>query len=123
MARRRVAYRKQNQNKFAMVLVTLVLLMLIVVVNIRKSELKEKQAAYIARQEELQRKIEDEEARAEEIEEYEKYTQTQKYIEDMAKEKLGLVYEDEIVFKTEGECAVRKRAAFFVWQSGLCLLL
>ena len=84
MARRRVAYRKQNQNKFAMVLVTLVLLMLIVVVNIRKSELKEKQAAYIARQEELQRKIEDEEARAEEIEEYEKYTQTQKYIEDMA---------------------------------------
>ena len=103
MARRRVTYRKQNQNKFAMVLVTLVLLMLIVVVNIRKSELKEKQAAYIARQEELQRKIEDEEARAEEIEEYEKYTQTQKYIEDMAKEKLGLVYEDEIVFKTEGE--------------------
>ena len=103
MARRRVAYRKQNQNKFAMVLVTLVLLMLIVVVNIIKSELKEKQAAYIARQEELQRKIEDEEARAEEIEEYEKYTQTQKYIEDMAKEKLGLVYEDEIVFKTEGE--------------------
>ena len=103
MARRRVAYRKQNQNKFAMVLVTLVLLMLIVVVNIRKSELKEKQAAYIARQEELQRKIEDEEARAEEIEEYEKYAQTQKYIEDMAKEKLGLVYEDEIVFKTEGE--------------------
>ena len=103
MARRRVAYRKQNQNKFAMVLVTLVLLMLIVVVNIRKSELKEKQAAYIARQEELQRKIEDEEARAEEIEEYEKHTQTQKYIEDMAKEKLGLVYEDEIVFKTEGE--------------------
>ena len=103
MARRRVAYRKQNQNKFAMVLVTLVLLMLIVVVNIRKSELKEKQAAYIARQEELQRKIEDEEARAEEIEEYDKYTQTQKYIEDMAKEKLGLVYEDEIVFKTEGE--------------------
>ena len=103
MARRRVAYRKQNQNKFAMVLVTLVLLMLIVVVNIRKSELKEKQAAYIARQEELQRKIEDEEARAEEIEEYEKYTQTQKYIEDMAKEKLGLVYEDESVIKTDGD--------------------
>lgn len=103
MARRKAAYRKKNQNKFAMVLVTLVLLMLIVVVNMRKSELKEKQAAYIAKQEELQRKIDAEEARAEEIEEYEKYTQTQKYIEDMAKEKLGLVYEDEIVFKTEGE--------------------
>lgn len=103
MAKRRVAYRKQNQNRFAMVLVALVLLMLILVVNIRKDELTEKQAAYIERQEELQRKIDQEEARSAEIEEYEKYTQTQEYIEDMAKEKLGLVYEDEIVFKTEGK--------------------
>lgn len=103
MARRRAAYRKQNQNRFAVVLVALVLFMLIVVVDIRKDALKEKQAAYIARQEELQRKIDQEEARSAEIEEYEKYTQTQKYIEDMAKEKLGLVYEDEIVFKTDGE--------------------
>lgn len=77
--------------------------MLILTVNIRKSELKEKQAAYAEKQQELQEKIDKEEARAKEIEEYEKYTQTQKYIEDVAKEKLGLVYEDEIVFKTEGE--------------------
>lgn len=103
MAHRRAAYQKRKQNKFAMVLITLVLLMLTVVVNVRKGELKEKQAAYAARQEELQEKINQEEARKQEIEEYEKYTQTQKYIEDMAKEKLGLVYEDEIVFKTEGE--------------------
>lgn len=103
MARKRAAYQKQKQNKFAMVLITLVLLMLVVVVNIRKGELKEKQAAYAAKQEELQEKIDQEETRAEDLEEYEKYTQTQKYIEDMAKEKLGLVYEDEIVFKTEGE--------------------
>lgn len=103
MARRRVAYQKRKQNTFAMVLVTLVLLMLLVVVNVRKGELKEKQAAYAVKQAELQEKITQEEERAEDIKEYEKYTQTQKYIEDMAKEKLGLVYEDEIVFKTEGE--------------------
>lgn len=103
MARRRAAYQKRKQNKFAMMLVTLVLLMLILAVNIRKSELKEKQAAYAEKQQDLQEKIDKEEARAKEIEEYEKYTQTQKYIEDVAKEKLGLVYEDEIVFKTEGE--------------------
>ena len=83
MARRRAAYQKRKQNKFAMMLVTLVLLMLILAVNIRKSELKEKQAAYAEKQQELQEKIDKEEARA--------------------KEKLGLVYEDEIVFKTEGE--------------------
>ena len=36
------------------------------------------------------------------IEEYGKYTKTKKFVEDMAKEKLGLVKDDEIVFK-EGD--------------------
>ena len=35
------------------------------------------------------------------IEEYRKYTQTQKYVEEVAKEKLGLVNENEIIFKSE----------------------
>ena len=41
------------------------------------------------------------EVREEEIAEYEKYTQTKKYVEEVAKEKLGLVYEGEIIFKDE----------------------
>ena len=40
-----------------------------------------------------------EQARTEEIKEYEKYTQTKKYVEEIAKNKLGLVYEGEIIFK------------------------
>ena len=36
-----------------------------------------------------------------ELEEYEKYTKTAKYVEEVAKEKLGLVYEDEIIFQAE----------------------
>lgn len=101
MARRKAAYQKRKQNKFAMVLVSLVLLMLIIAVSVRKNALEEKQAAYAQEEMELQKKIEEEEARSEELEEYKKYTQTQKYIEDVAKEKLGLVYEDEILFKEE----------------------
>ena len=42
-----------------------------------------------------------EEARSAEIEEYGKYTQTKKFVEEVAKEKLGLVYEGEIIFKDE----------------------
>ena len=53
------------------------------------------------REQQLQEQIAAEEERAEEIAEYEKYTQTKKYIEDVAKDKLGLVYEGEIVFKDE----------------------
>ena len=43
--------------------------------------------------------IEQEEKRTEEIEELKKYVQTKKYAEEIAKERLGLVYEDEILFK------------------------
>lgn len=50
---------------------------------------------------ELETKIAAEQERAEEIEEYRKYVQTKKYAEEVAKEKLGLVYEDEIIFKAE----------------------
>ena len=39
------------------------------------------------------------EAEAEEIEEYKSYIQTKKYIEDEAKNKLGLVNKDEILIK------------------------
>lgn len=51
--------------------------------------------------EDLQAQIEEEKKRAEEIKEYEKYVQTKKFAEEVAKEKLGLVYEDEIIFKAE----------------------
>ena len=39
--------------------------------------------------------------RAEDIEEYGKYTKTTKFVEEVAKDKLGLVYEGEIIFKPE----------------------
>ena len=64
-------------------------------------ELREKKAYYAKREEELALQIEQEEQRAEEIKEYETYTQTKKYIEEVARDKLGLVYEGEILFKDE----------------------
>lgn len=36
-----------------------------------------------------------------EISDYQAYVQTKKYIEQIAREKLGLVYKDEIIFQTE----------------------
>lgn len=98
---RKVAYRKRNQNRMGMLLVTVVVLMMLVVVTVKSVELKEKRAAYIVKEEALMQEIAAQEARAEEIEEYEKYTQTKKFVEEVAKEKLGLVYEGEIIFKDE----------------------
>lgn len=98
---RKAAYRKQRQNFFGMFLAFLVVVMLMVVVFVKSIELKEKKAYYEQKEQALMEQIAEEEKRASEIEEYGKYTQTKKYIEDVAKEKLGLVYEGEIIFKDE----------------------
>ena len=101
MARKKVAYRKRHQNRFSMFLVTLVVLMIMVVVAIDSVELQSKIDEQTAKETELLAQIEAEEIRAEEIEEYRKYTQTKRYVEEVAKDKLGLVYEGEILFKEE----------------------
>ena len=84
-----------------MFLVSIVVVMILVAVWVRSMELQRKLDTYTAKQEQLEEKIADEEQRRQEIEEFSKYTQTKKYAEEVAKEKLGLVYEDEILFKQE----------------------
>lgn len=97
----KAAYRKRRQNRLAMLLVTTVVLMMMLVVTIKSVELREKRAVYQAREEALLQEIALEESRSAEIEEYGKYTQTKKFVEEVAKEKLGLVYDGEIIFKDE----------------------
>ena len=82
-----------------MFLVTTVVVMMLVVVAIKSIELQQKLETYQAKELLLQEQIEAEQERTKEIEEYEKYTQTKKYIEEVAKDKLGLVHEGEISFK------------------------
>ncbi len=97
--RKRAAYRKKTQNRFSMFLALLVVAMLSVVVAVSSVRLHQRLQDYQARYDELQEKIEEQKERQAWLEEYEKYTQTKKYAEEVAKEKLGLVYEDEILFK------------------------
>ena len=98
---RRIAYRKKRQNRTGMLLVTMVVLMMLVVVTVKSVELRGKKEAYEQKEMALQEEIDAEKLRTEEIEEYGKYTQTKKYVEELAKDKLGLVYEGEIIFKDE----------------------
>ena len=93
MVKRKVVFRKKRQNRLGMFLVLMVVLMLLVVVSLKSAELRQKQETYAARERVLQEQIDAEKARTEEIEEYRKYTQTKKYVEEVAKDKLGLVNE------------------------------
>ncbi len=101
MATRKVAFRKKRYNRIGIIYVTLVVLILLVVLMFKSAELNEKEMAYIQQEEILQAQIDQEMARTEELLEYEKYTKTAKYVEEVAKEKLGLVYADEIIFESE----------------------
>lgn len=98
---RRVAFRGKRQNRLGMFLVLAVVVMLLVVVAINSYSLRQKQETYAAREAELDELIAAEEERTTELEEFKKYTQTQAYIEEVAKEKLGLVRKGEIVFKMD----------------------
>ncbi len=101
MAKRKVAYRKRVQNRFSMFLVSLVVLLIIIVVAVKGVELHEKLDARNAELAQLNTQLEAEKKRAEEIKEFEKRTQTLGYAEEVAKDKLGMVYEGEIVFTEE----------------------
>lgn len=101
MVKRKIAFRKRKQNWLGLFLVTTVLLILLLVVTVKSVELRAKQAVNQQREEYLLEQIAQEEKRKEEIDEYRKYTQTKKYIEEVAKDKLGLVNEGEIVFKED----------------------
>ena len=101
MARRKIRVRKKKQNSLAMLLVLMVVFVMMIVVFVNNRSLKTKLTNYRQKEAALSEQIEQEKQRAEEIEEFEKYTKTKKYIEDIAREKLGLVYEDEIIIQTE----------------------
>lgn len=63
----------------------------------QKENLNKQRLAYQEQDKELQKQIDDETNRTSEIEQKRAYVQTKKYIEEIAREKLGLVYKDEII--------------------------
>jgi cell division protein FtsB len=78
--------------------IAVVFLLSIVIWN-GKQSLVEKNMIYASKKQELSQKIAEQESRSESLEEYKKYVQTKKYVEEIAKEKFGLIYPDELIFK------------------------
>ncbi len=102
-ARARYKRGSSLQNRLGIFLSIIVVFMLFTVVSVKSASLLEKEKEYQAKEDSLQKQIEEENQRSEEIAEFETYTQTRKYIEDVARDKLGLVYPGEIIFKDEDQ--------------------
>lgn len=93
--------RKSGRNAGTVSIVFIVLVFL-VVMSIQIFKLKEKDDLLREREENLEQQLAAEEERATELEELDLYTKTTEYIKDMAN-KLGLVFENEIIFKESDE--------------------
>lgn len=97
--------RKKDQwgNRLAIIGITVVVVSLGAVVNVKSASLQKKDLEYQIREEQLQQQKEKELNRAGELEDYRIYVQTKQYIEEVAKQKLGLVMPDEILLKPAKE--------------------
>ncbi|MGN1024236.1 MAG: septum formation initiator family protein [Lachnospiraceae bacterium] len=93
--------KRKSQNRLSMGLVLFVMFVILGVVGLRAYQLHRQLDQYTAKKESLQTQIDAENQRTKEIAEYGKYTQTDEYVEEVAREKLGLVKKDEIIFKSE----------------------
>ena len=83
--------------------VSIIVLVFLTVMAVQIYQMKQKDEAYAAQENLLQEQYEEETQRAEELVELEAYMQSDEYIEDTAKNRLGLVYDNEIIFKETQE--------------------
>ncbi len=95
--------RRRKENPAGRVIITLIVTVFVIVMLMQIVSLYKKNQEYAARQEQLQMELQEADEEQERLRQYEEYTKTPQYIEDVAKSKLGLVYGNEIVFKEEKE--------------------
>ena len=91
--------RRMQRHKRSVLAVSAVVLLLFAVVSANSISLRSKEEYYQGQEMELEQQIKEEKARAEEIEELREYVGTDQYVEDVAREKLGLIHENEIILK------------------------
>ena len=99
--RRRQKKIKTIKRRIEFAAITIIVLLLAIVVGVAGYRKKQKNDIYLEKIVELEKQIEKEEQRKEDLVEYGKYVQTDRYIEEIARERLGLIMPDEIVFKPQ----------------------
>ena len=102
MSRRRVK-KVNRQSPVLLFMIVVVALVVIIACSVRTMSLNEQSKQWAGTETSLENQLNEAQAKTEELEEREKYMQTKKYIEDEAKNKLGLVNKDEIVIKPKDD--------------------
>ncbi len=99
------AIRNRKRNRVSMFAIGCVVSMLLAILVVQGNSLKNQLAMYDEKEAALKEEIEEEQARTEEIDELKEYMKTDAYAEEVAREKLGLVKDNEIVFQEKEDTA------------------
>lgn len=91
--------RRKDENRVGKLCISMILIAFVAAMSVQIARTYQKDQEYMARQAELEAQLEAEQARQRELEQYEAYIQTPEYVEEIAKSRLGLAYENEIIFK------------------------
>lgn len=103
MAGKKRARTKNSNNRAGKFCISLIMIAFVAVMSVQIVKIYQKDQEYIDRQAALEREYAEEMGRKNEIKEYDRYTQSREYVEDIAKSKLGLLYGNEIIFKEQKE--------------------
>ena len=92
--------KKRTRNREVMI-ISLVVIALVVALAIHTKTLQKKDDMLAAREAVLQEQMEEESERSEELEEKSIFVQTREFIEQIARERLGLVSPDDTVIRPD----------------------
>lgn len=94
-----MSIRRSSKKRGGTLSVAVIVVAFLIVMIFQIVQLKNKETAYAQQTAELNKQLKEETERTDEINALADYMQSDQYIEDMAKSKLGLAYNNEIIFK------------------------
>lgn len=98
---RKRARRMRGREKRALLVMGLIVGSVGITLTVRGNALNQQIQQNSLKESALEQQLEDETRRTEEIQELEQYMQSDEYIEKIAREKLGLLKENEILFREQ----------------------
>ncbi|MBP3579608.1 MAG: septum formation initiator family protein [Lachnospiraceae bacterium] len=95
--------KKKEKRKNGLKIIAAAVLVLFVVITYSGIQLQEEKRALEKQKSELEEQLQTEQERSAELEDQRAYMQTVRYIEEVAREVLGLVYPEETILRPEEE--------------------
>ena len=100
MAKKRKSSRRDD-NRVGKICIGIILFVFVAVMTVQINKVYQKDQEKIAEEQELREQLQYELERQEELKEYQEYIKSSEYVEDIAESKLGLLYENQIIFREE----------------------